>query len=100
MITVQGQRESCGCRSAGECVHNNWAEEHALDALVDAFAKEMKKKLRQKYWRDGYTGWDDIANLAIIQQKLGEHVVRLLAGGDQAVDVANLAAMLWNFRQP
>jgi hypothetical protein len=100
MITVQGQRTSCGCRSAGECEHNNWVEEHALDALVDAFAAEMKAKLRRKYWRDGYTGWDDPSNRPIIEQKLREHVGRLLAGWDQAVDVANLAAMLWNFRQP
>jgi hypothetical protein len=100
MITVEGQRQSCGCRTPGECEHGNWVEERALDALVDAFAAEMKLKLRRKYWREGYTGWDDRSSRSLIEERLGEHVGRLLRGGEaQEVDVANLAAMLWNFRQ-
>jgi hypothetical protein len=98
MITVKSVRASCGCRSAGECEHNNWVEERALDALVDAFAAEMKQKLRVKYWRNGYTGWDDPANRAIILEKVRDHVRRLEEGTAQEVDIANLVAMLWNFR--
>jgi hypothetical protein len=81
MISVESTRTLCGCRSAGECEHNNWVEERALDALVDSFTVEMKKKLRQKYWRDGYIGWDDPVNRSVIEQKLKEHAERLLAGG-------------------
>lgn len=67
----------------------------ALDALVDAFAKEMKAKLRKKYL-DGYTGWDEPSLRPILELKLTEHVAR----GGQYVDVANLAAMLWNLDAP
>lgn len=100
MITVNSLYQSCGCRSVGECEHINWVEERALDALVDAFAEAMKAKLRQKYWRDGHTGWDNPCNRQIIVEKLQEHVRREVAGQSQEVDIANLAAMLWNFRQP
>jgi hypothetical protein len=90
----------CGCRSAGECFHNLLGgEPQALEALVDEFSSEMKKKLIQKYLRDGYTGWDDPGNRGVILEKLRDHVDRLVAGEPQEIDVANLAAMLWNFRQ-
>lgn len=97
MITTEGQIQSCGCRSVGECDHNTFAEVRALDQLVDAFAAEMKKKLRDQYYRNGYTGWDDRAKEGIIRDSLCQHLDRLWG---QEVDIANLAAFLWNFRQP
>lgn len=92
MITVDRFIPRCGCRSVGECTHGLEAEGEALDELVDAFADEMKAKLRRK-WREGYSGWDVPANRPGINAKLFEHVLRT---GPQWVDIANLAAMLWN----
>lgn len=70
-------------------------EEHALCRLVDAIGAEMKKKLIKKYRKDGYSGWDNEANAYSIASMLAEHVKK----GDP-VDIANLAAFLWNFQQP
>ena len=81
----------CGCRSVGECDHNSFAWADALDSLVDAFATEMKKKMRKKFTA-GQTGWDNPAWKADdIRTQLSEHVTR----GDP-VDVANFAAFWWN----
>lgn len=66
----------------------------ALYALVDAFAEEMKGKLRRKYV-EGFTGWDDPELRPELERRLQLHVIR----GGQYVDVANLAAMLWNMDQ-
>ncbi len=93
MITVEQFTKPCGCRSAGECNHNTFAEFTALDALVDAFAAEMKKKLRAKAM-EGRSGWDDPQWEPGIRAALIDHAQR---GKGQEVDAANLAAMLWNF---
>ena len=60
--------------------------------MVSAFAREMKKKLREKM-REGYHGWDDpdSFNPKAIMRALVDHVDK----GDP-VDVANVAAFLWN----
>ncbi len=92
MITVESFHKPCGCRSVGECHHNSFAGLDALDALVDAFAAEMKKKLRRKAL-EGRSGWDDPACAEGIRAAMLEHAQR---GHGQEVDVANLAAMLWN----
>lgn len=96
MITTEQFVKSCGCRSAGECTHNNTAEFQALNALVDEFAKAMKRKLRAKLF-SGRSGWDDVKNAEGIRAALLEHALR---GETQWVDVANFAAMLWNMEQP
>lgn len=93
MITVEQFYQSCGCRSVGECHHNDFAEFKALDALVDAFAAEMKKKLRVKALQ-GRGGWDNPEFEDGIRESLERHVCR---GKGQEIDIANLAAMLWNF---
>ena len=94
MITVESFiNKSCSCRSAGECPHDDFAGLKALYALVDAFSEEMKSKLRTKYIA-GRSGWDDLANADGIRAAMIEHANR---GTGQEVDVANLAAMLWNF---
>lgn len=92
MITSESCRKPCGCRSVGECSHNTFAELDALDAMVDAFAVAMKAKLRKK-WREGQRGWDDRECERGIRNALAWHVER---GQGQEVDIANLAAMLWN----
>lgn len=95
MITVQQFVKPCGCRSVGECQHNSVAGLEALDALVNAFAAEMKKKLRRKAL-EGRSGWDDPQYADGIRTAMIEHAQR---GPGQEIDVANLAAMLWNFAQ-
>lgn len=92
MITVADYIEPCGCRSVGECQHSAFAEMNALHALVDAFAAEMKKKLQRKAIA-GHSGWDDPACSDNIRASMIEHALR---GKGQEIDVANLAAMLWN----
>ena len=92
MITVESFYKLCGCRSVGECNHNSFAEFDALNALVDAFADEMKKKLRRKVL-EGRDGWDDQKCADGIRAAMLKHAQR---GPGQEVDVANLAAMLWN----
>ncbi len=72
----------------------------SLDALVDAFAEEMKAKLREKA-QGGYTGWDDpdwaVSERPLdpedetVWQALHEHV-----GKGDPVDIANFAAFIWN----
>jgi hypothetical protein len=81
----------CGCRSVGECGHNNFAWQKALDACVDAFAKEMKKKLTRKAM-EGYHGWDDPNWTA---EQINEAMLNHLPKGDM-VDVANFAMFAWN----
>src|SRR5688500_8707654 len=95
MITVEQFREPCGCRSVGECNHNLTVELSALNACVDSFAHAMKEKLMRKWMRDGKAGWDDPEWRDHIRESLTRHVEK----GDM-VDVANLAMMLWNFKQP
>lgn len=66
-----------------------------LDQAVDTFAQQMKDKLHKKA-TDGFTGWDDTAFEPIIKGKFIEHAHRLHEGDNgQAVDVANLAMMLF-----
>jgi hypothetical protein len=85
----------CGCRSVGECSHNDYAWMHALDACVDDFAEEMKRKLRRKFM-EGKRGWDDPAwQREDILRQLVAHVSK----GDM-VDVANFAMFAWNQGQP
>lgn len=85
-----------------------------LDA-VDRLAEEMKKKLRQKA-REGYSGGLDPLSRHTVSKMLHEHVNRLTGlcpqceslDGDhdhaenarQAIDVCNLAMMLWVINTP
>ncbi len=94
MITTNDFIRNCGCRSVGDCQcnNNNFAELDALDAMVDAFAIEMKRKLRSKALA-GRSGWDDMTCAPGIRAAMVEHANR---GPGQEIDVANLAAMLWN----
>jgi hypothetical protein len=92
VIATEQFMTPCGCRSVEECFHNLGAERKALDALVDAFAAEMRAKLQEQRRRCWY-GWDDPANRDIIRARLAEHLAK---PGSQWVDVANFAAMLWN----
>lgn len=80
--------------SLGYVWGDSWekAERDALEAMVDAFASEMKKKLIAKM-EEGYGGWANDSSRLLLQRKLEEHVSR---GEGQWVDVANLACFLWN----
>ncbi len=79
-------------------------------AAVDRLAIEMKTKLRAKA-RDGYSGGLDPSSRFEVAKMLQSHVERLTGlcphceshdgehdkeeGAQQAVDVCNLAMMLW-----
>jgi len=88
---TEDYERSCGCRSVGECNHNQFAWMQALDGLVDSFAEEMKKKLRAKFL-EGKSGWDDEEwSIDDIKRQATNHIDK----GDP-VDVANFAAFWWN----
>jgi hypothetical protein len=85
-----------------------------LDA-VDRLAVDMKKKLRQKA-REGYRGGLDRGSSYMVAKMLHEHVDRLTGlcphckaldgehdseeNARQAIDVCNLAMMLWVIYSP
>lgn len=66
-------------------------EEARLCRAVDAFASAMKEKLVEKA-RDGRRGWDNPIYRDAIWNSLLDHAAD---GPSQAVDVANLAMMVW-----
>lgn len=67
-----------------------------LDELVDAFCLAMKTRLYEKF-KVGYTGWDtyDVEDLILKMQTKAEPINPTET---DLVDVANLAAMIWNRR--
>lgn len=71
------------------------SEKKALTALVDAFAQEMKEKLIDQYHAD-WNGWDKDQYREGIEKAFMEQTVR---EKKDYVDIANFAAMLWNFEQ-
>ena len=89
---------------------NKHAELQSMLAAVDDMARLMKIKLREKA-REGYSGGLDPINRDTVVSKLHEHAKRLTGycdvchsldgehdheeGAEQAVDVCNLAVMLW-----
>ena len=91
MVRISDFIKPCGCRSVGECMHNMTAEFSALDAMVDEFAKEMKRKLHRKVF-EGKAGWDDLE----FRESIREDLIKHASKNGQEVDTANLAAMLWN----
>jgi len=66
----------------------------ALWQAVDMFAEGMKAKLAAKV-HQGWRGWDHPQYRKVIEDKLRDHVDRLLKGQPQHIDVANLAMFLW-----
>ena len=94
-FTSDTMRTECSCRGRCECYANISSEIKSLEARVDAFAEKMKAKLKQKYI-EGWTGWDDKTLERGIDGRLFEKAVHTEG---QEVDIANLAAMLWNMRQ-
>lgn len=71
-------------------------EINRLNELVDNFTRYMKAKLHQKV-NQGYKGWDIEGNEQVIIDSLVNHVRKLDKGDkSQAVDIANLAAFIWN----
>ena len=71
------------------------SEVDKLTKLIDDFSYEMKKKLYQKYIL-GYRGWDSLVYKEGIRQSIIDHAKR---GDGQEIDIANLAAMLWNLNR-
>ena len=74
------------------------ATQEEIDRLyeaVDAFAAEMKARLREQAVK-GYRGWDDPANYERIVEMLRRRSA--VAEGEE-VDTANLAMILWRMRR-
>ena len=65
-----------------------------LNLVVDAFATEMKARLREQAIR-GCRGWDDPASYHRMSELMMEHRA---VGPGQEVDAANLAMILWYLR--
>lgn len=94
---------------------NQRAELKAMLEAVDRLASEMKKKLRQKA-AEGFHGGLDPKYRPEVAKRLQEHVTRLTGfcphcqaldgehdhedSARQAVDVCNLAMMLWVVGSP
>ncbi|MGH8548592.1 MAG: hypothetical protein ACRERU_08340 [Methylococcales bacterium] len=66
-----------------------------LNRVVEAFAIEMKARLREQAIR-GCRGWDDPASYLRITEMMLEHAA---VSPGQEVDVANLAMILWYLRR-
>ncbi|MFN2231940.1 MAG: hypothetical protein ACK2VA_19375 [Anaerolineae bacterium] len=66
-----------------------------LDDAVDAFAGEMKARLREQAIK-GYRGWDDPAQYERILAMMMQHAA---VGEGEEVDAANLAMILWSMRR-
>ena len=66
-----------------------------LNAAVDAFAVEMKVRLREQA-NKGYRGWNDPDHYDQIMAMMQSHAS---APAGQEVDTANLAMILWFLRQ-
>lgn len=71
------------------------AEIKRLNRLVDAFATEMKARLRDEAIR-GCRGWDDPASYHRITEAMMRHAA---VSPGQEVDAANLAMILWHLRK-
>ena len=70
-------------------------EINRLDQAVDAFASEMKARLREQAMK-GYRGWDEPQNYQRILTMMMQHAA--VAEGEE-VDAANLAMILWSMRR-
>ena len=70
--------------------HDFQHEQQALNALVDAFAVEMKRELHRKRI-EGRGGWDQVQAYEGINAQVADHVDR-----SDWISIANLAAFLWN----
>jgi hypothetical protein len=55
------------------------------------FRKKMLFKFNQKQ-QEGFFGWNELENYDAVWERLENHVKR---GSSQAVDIANLAMMIW-----
>lgn len=89
--TTQHHTIGCGCRSVGECQHNLFAEQKALEACIEDFTQQLRQKLIHKLHQNK-SGWDDPDwSRAHIIRCLLEHVEK----GDM-LDVAAFAMFAWN----
>lgn len=68
-----------------------------LAKLVGAFSAAMICKLDRKA-KQGWTGWDNPMLIDNLEKSLNEHVQVFNTTGNakQLIDIANLAAFLWN----
>jgi len=99
MITTEDfTRYNGSDRGGGEIV--GFPALTAFNNMVDQFSKAMKDKFKKKYL-EGKGGWDNTEWKGFIQSELRRHITKATLEGDtnQYIDIANLAAMLWNMEQ-
>lgn len=71
-----------------------------LEAAVDAFAEEMKTRLRSKA-KQGWTGWQSMGREDLGGRLLVNAAKGAINGDEKSlVDVANLAMMIYRSQQP
>ena len=73
------------------------AEFDKLDECVDAFSREMRRRLKEKYLETEWINWDK-------SDGWEKNIIARIKGNletGEMIDVANLAMFLWNleFRQ-
>jgi hypothetical protein len=82
----------CNCRSAGECTHNAFVEQEALERLVKFFANELRQTLLRNLYKKNKSGWDDPSwSVEDMKAQLIAHVEK-----GQPIGVAAFAAFWWN----
>lgn len=92
--TTERFSKPCACREAG-CLCNVSAERQAAEAMIDEFARAIKRKFIQARTVKGRTGWDERDWSAACIEQMKAHCDK----GDP-VDVALFAAFLWNMSAP
>lgn len=73
-------------------------EKAKISTAIDAFAKEMKEKMYRKAAQN-FHGWDDPGYYHNIADGYEKHFCKPVTGGNNYVDVANFAMMLWNIHK-
>jgi hypothetical protein len=73
----------------------NMSDKEKRDNAVDAFAKEMKKRLDEKA-EQGYTGWDgEYPDHSLMDEIFKDVLNENYTLVEKSVDIANRLMMLW-----
>lgn len=73
-------------------------ETQKIRTTINEFADEMKAKMLKKK-ASGWEGWDDSKSESRIENGLKLASIRQFNAGDQEIDIANYAMMLWNLKR-
>lgn len=70
----------------------------AINRAVDRFAAAMREKMIAKA-REGFRGWNDPQNKAMLRAGLEEHLHKDRVTSKQMPDIGNYSMMLWLIEQ-